>query len=356
MKHTKRRGFTLIELLVVIAIIAVLIALLLPAVQAAREAARRAQCVNNLKQLGLALHNYHQAIGSFPMGMSANANGGPGTSGPDKNGWDGWSAQSMMLPYLEQTAIYNAINFSLAVRTGAGGGSPYVDNSTASTAKIASFLCPSDGRAGQSNINSYYGSMGTTTAVYSDTSTGIFPFRYRSYSIADVSDGTSNTIAFAESVVGSAQKGEDFNDGSDSVNGVSLADSMHQYDAVNAANIAGTNAALQTCTTSFQAPGGGSEFNNRGYAWAVGSTAATLFNTIVTPNSRQNAWGSCRSGCGGCGVEGSEFANATSRHPGGVNVAMADGSVKFIKNTVNANAWWALGTKAGGEVLSSDSY
>src|SRR4051794_7660554 len=110
LKRVSRRAFTLIELLVVIAIIAVLIALLLPAVQAAREAARRAQCVNNLKQMGLALHNYHSAINSFPMGSSLNPWNVPG----DADGWSGWSAQSLMLPYMEQSPIYNAINFNWA--------------------------------------------------------------------------------------------------------------------------------------------------------------------------------------------------------------------------------------------------
>src|SRR5215216_5059201 len=106
----RRRGFTLIELLVVIAIIAVLIALLLPAVQAAREAARRAQCVNNLKQIGLALHNYHQTANSFPMGMSLAYDPNNGVY----QDWTDWSAHALLLPYLEQTPLYNAANFSWA--------------------------------------------------------------------------------------------------------------------------------------------------------------------------------------------------------------------------------------------------
>src|SRR5829696_6164386 len=129
----KRRGFTLIELLVVIAIIAVLIALLLPAVQAAREAARRAQCVNNLKQMGLAAHNYQSAVGSFPLGISSNPQNLPAPQWGST--WTSFSAQALMLPYLEQNAIYQAANFSWG---------PWVNNDTVNNAVIAAFLCPSD--------------------------------------------------------------------------------------------------------------------------------------------------------------------------------------------------------------------
>ena len=139
MTHRSRRGFTLIELLVVIAIIAVLIALLLPAVQAAREAARRAQCVNNLKQMGLALHNYHQSISSFPLAQGLGV-----TNLTTTGGWAQWSAQSMMLPYMEQSAVYKAINFNFLSSYDMAGQQNY----TASTTTINSFLCPSDGNAG----------------------------------------------------------------------------------------------------------------------------------------------------------------------------------------------------------------
>ena len=353
MLRPKVRGFTLIELLVVIAIIAVLIALLLPAVQAAREAARRAQCVNNLKQIGLGMHNYHQTNNTFPMGMSKQYDG---------DGWDGWSPQSMLLPFMEQTAVYNAINFSWSIRHGQPSSPGYCVNSTASTTKISSFLCPSDGRAGQGgsgepDINSYYGSMGPSTAIYQQESSGVFAHLYRCYGIQDIQDGTSNTIAFSEAVVGSAHGGEDAADGSDSITSVSLPDAVHQQNATDSINYpTNTIPALNICNTEFAKPGGGNLYNNRGYTWALGSPAVTLFNTIITPNSKQYPWGSCRSNCTNCGVEGSEFANANSRHPGGVNVQMADGSVKFIKSTVNQASWWALGTRSGGEVLSADSY
>ena len=181
MSKNNRPAFTLIELLVVIAIIAVLIALLLPAVQAAREAAQRAQCTNNLKQIGLAMHNYHQSIDKFPQGMSQSAASLPYTA---YAGWGEWSAQSMLLPYMEQTPVYNSINFSFDMIYGTGGAI----NLTASTTLISSFCCPSDpnvafggapssseatyatwGQAGfPPDINSYRGSLGTTTSVYNN--------------------------------------------------------------------------------------------------------------------------------------------------------------------------------------------
>jgi prepilin-type N-terminal cleavage/methylation domain-containing protein/prepilin-type processing-associated H-X9-DG protein len=333
MNRSKRQGFTLIELLVVIAIIAVLIALLLPAVQAAREAARRSQCVNNLKQLGLAMHNYHQAIGSFPMGVSF-------TYG---NYWGQWSAQALMLPYMEQQAIYNACNFNLSLDDGGARGGTM----------IVGFLCPSDGNAGRisGNINSYFLSEGTTALTPSTTpypTTGLFTFQF-CYSFANVTDGTSNTIAASEGLVGPPtnvmSKGTTFMN----VNEATTPDAFTTLTAGQQAPGTVIPGILNQCQAST-----GGIASTRGNQWANGDTNYTMFNTIVPPNSTQYNWGACKSGGGG--VDDAEYVNANSNHPGGCNVLFGDGSVKFVKSTVAWQIWWSLGTKAGNEIVSSDSY
>ncbi|WP_337176990.1 DUF1559 domain-containing protein [Paludisphaera sp.] len=347
-RASTRRGFTLIELLVVIAIIAVLIALLLPAVQAAREAARRAQCVNNLKQMGLALHNYHQAIGAFPMGATDAPVHAPGDSASTGGGWSSWSAQSLMLPYMEQSAIYNSINFSWAAIQ--GGSLSYNINSTAYETKINSLLCPSDGNAGKTNICSYAGSMGTTTIIYGNQSTGLFTY-HRSYDIAEVTDGTSNTIAFAEQLVGE-QTGAPMKRGNSTGNGGGGGGQAGGQLDVTGMMTQIRNDMLQ-CDTWFRDPA--ARVGGRGNHWGAGILGATMLNTAIPPNSAGSAWGACRMDC--CpNAQHDHYTNSTSNHSGGVNVAMGDGSVRFVKDSVSWQTWWALGTRAGGEVISSDSY
>ncbi len=344
MIRVRRRAFTLIELLVVIAIIAVLISLLLPAVQSAREAARRAQCTNNLKQIGLAMHNYHSAVGTFPMGNTiAYAYVGSQTT------WGTFSAHALMLPYLEQTPLYNSCNFNWNIWYGTGA--PI--NSTVWNTKVNAFLCPSDGKAGSDHLNSYYASFGTGTNPWSSSTNGIFPIENSAYSIATVTDGTSNTIAFVEGLVG------DFNvlntPWRQYVSGVpgSVPNNMLLYDART--SLAAVFQFAQNCVTAVQTTPGSN--NDRGYRWQTGSPGLTMTNIIITPNSQQYQFSGCRWDCAAtCGVDFGHLHVPSSLHPGGVNVLFADGSVRFVKSSVAQQTWMSLGSKDGGEVISSDSY
>jgi prepilin-type N-terminal cleavage/methylation domain-containing protein/prepilin-type processing-associated H-X9-DG protein len=347
-----RRGFTLIELLVVIAIIAVLIALLLPAVQAAREAARRIQCTNNLKQLGLGLHNYHSANSLFPLGASLNPYA-PGQT----HIWSCWSASAQMLNFLEQTPLYNAINFNWSpepyseptateVANSSQGG---FINSTAYNTKVNMFLCPSDGNAGNVDINSYHASIGTTTNDDPTSCTGVFAMQL-AVGIQTITDGTSNTVAYAEALCGNTSFS-----GPLRANGTLIGSgAATQLLDVNSVGLTVLQGDLASCATAFKTTFAA---DDRGYRWGAGTMGFTLFNTVMTPNGGgQYQYNGCRAdGC--CDqTQGAHYLPATSNHPGGVNVLFCDGSVKFIKNTISYPTWWALGTKANGEVISADSY
>jgi prepilin-type N-terminal cleavage/methylation domain-containing protein/prepilin-type processing-associated H-X9-DG protein len=336
----KRGGFTLIELLVVIAIIAILIALLLPAVQAAREAARRAQCVNNLKQLGLAMHNYEGTAGCVP----------PGEQPTPTFIWDSWSAQAMLLPFVEQTSLYNAINFSLG--NGATQGNP--QNSTVQNVVIGNFLCPSDidRLTTAQGHNNYYGNAGTSPDNYNLTPDGLFTvmdvvaytdkiFSTAIVKFSSITDGLSNTAAFSERVkgIGTDNSIRDTMTPTASVAKVPAIRAVEENTAqVNTLCMAVNPASpTQLLATSYSV----------GIAWHLGYTPCTRYNHVMTPN----LW-SCA--LADSSNQGSQ--TASSRHPGVVNVCMADGSVRSVKNSVNLNVWWALGTRAGGEVISSDAY
>jgi len=364
----RRRGFTLIELLVVIAIIAILISLLLPAVQSAREAARRAQCTNNLKQIGLALHNYHSANDIFPMGVSSSPDDTPSWGGV----WSGWSAQGTMMSYLEQTAMYSASNINF---------SPYSirNDPTVFHSIVNTFLCPSDPNAGPRHTNSYAASYGATTtplwiwagddwpaclqAHRPDQSSGLFT-NTLCYGIRNATDGTSNTIAYSEILTG--QQGQLYDIGDHAPNptryrgnfimlpsGGEVAGSLLLNASSNKAAVLAT---IAKCRDAFQnqSPPAVGIHDYRGWRWSMGLAGFAMFNTIQPPNdtfggcrfdSRLNVWS-----------DQSYSIGASSAHPGGINTLMGDGSVRFIKSSINLDTWWALGTCAGGEVISADSY
>jgi prepilin-type N-terminal cleavage/methylation domain-containing protein/prepilin-type processing-associated H-X9-DG protein len=331
-----RRGFTLIELLVVIAIIAVLIALLLPAVQAAREAARRAQCVNNLKQIGIAMHNYHDVNGSLPPGHRSSIAG---------------TWQMFILPYVEGNPMYNAYNqFGSYLIPGTTTKNPDgnlryggVCNLTVTQRRINSFTCPSDspnsepqysnitehnygvnlGNAGffqevttvaascASPVTTQYYPGGTWLgAPFSDSDPSCYPSRQRTYNLATIVDGTSNTLMASELVQG--QNGD-----------------------------------------------------IRGFTWWGD---AACFETWLAPNSPQPdvTQGYCNKNFPQLDPPNPPCLNATtgkaatfasrSKHPGGVNSCFCDGSVRWIKNSISLNIWRALSTTQGSEVISSDAY
>jgi prepilin-type N-terminal cleavage/methylation domain-containing protein len=249
-------GFTLIELLVVIAIIAVLIALLLPAVQSAREAARRAQCVNNLKQIGLAMHNYHTSFGTFPMGSSL----GPYDLMNDTWAWNDWSAHALLLGYMEQNPLYNSVNFSIPPVAWNGPGDATQAANTALLTRIASFLCPSDGKAGKSYINSYCGSMGSSIGYTTQSrSSGLFAM-VTGHSIQDVTDGTSNTVAFSERLVGDPDYGQQMRgNGMVDVPGGSLWESIDVQTDFN-----GITATLLACNVAYSSTTKNSAYQSAG--------------------------------------------------------------------------------------------
>jgi prepilin-type N-terminal cleavage/methylation domain-containing protein/prepilin-type processing-associated H-X9-DG protein len=361
-----RGGFTLIELLVVIAIIAVLIALLLPAVQAAREAARRMQCVNNLKQIGLAMHNYHSVNDCFPPGGLAVTNTN-GTARPENGSM---SAHVRMLAGLEQQQLYNAANLYISIKSDALGTAI---NATVITSRQNVFLCPScraptwvstagGGITAFAPGNNYFASYGSglewsvTTAA---TRTGGPPNGMFVVSgvvnIPMVTDGTSNTIAFGEWKTGS---------GINTVTTIptdvvfmgslpgGVSRSTAGTEEMPALNIPAFWTWVANCTAGALKLPTPTFTPVLGETWVNGLCGYTMGTTLLPPNPKYT---NCSAG-GANTFDAPGMFNMSSFHPGGANVLMTDGSVKFLKDSVNQATLWALGSRAGGEVLSSDSY
>jgi prepilin-type N-terminal cleavage/methylation domain-containing protein/prepilin-type processing-associated H-X9-DG protein len=319
----KKRGVTLIELLVVIAIIAILIALLLPAVQQAREAARRTQCRNNLKQFGLAMHNYHDMAGTFPRGAygSIYDSGSPGGTNP----WRGFSAHSVLLPYLDQVGLYNQLNFEVRMWDQANNG-------TLCNTKLAVFRCPSDRpwRGSNDAGNNYVGSCGPTTywGISQNNQRGVFN-REKCVRVRDIIDGTSNTIAASETLIGDNDGGVT-DDTRDLVRGTGFPGGAPQRNW--------TLAQLDTYGTSCRA--GTSRHSHTRREWCNGCGGQTIFNTMNVPNSGNP---DCHP-CVGCGWYDSQgIWTARSLHAGGVHVLMADGAVRFVGDTIDLTLWQDLG-------------
>ncbi|QDV35944.1 DUF1559 domain-containing protein [Tautonia plasticadhaerens] len=344
-RSASRRGFTLIELLVVIAIIGVLIALLLPAVQSAREAARRAQCTNHLKQMGLALHNYESSIGSFPTGLMYRTQNNP-VNNPCAGGiytpggqW-GHSMFHYMLPQLEQAVLANAYNYSVL--------SADIRNATAQAAVVDTYICPSEERlpaprgidwearvyyypynqrsyagvAGDVELLRYINAAGPPWDGYCNRikPTGMFGLNYQ-FKIADVRDGLSNTMFIGEYSRFPNEPGSSiFNFWT--INGWFGDDLGGSRPPIFAYTVPKINA------PSYDTGGTYAYVDNRGPEdWKYDSIAQNY---------------------GQFGFR--------SLHPGGALFLLGDGSVRFIKQTIALQTLWALGTRAGGEVISSDQY
>ncbi|CAN5836206.1 DUF1559 domain-containing protein [soil metagenome] len=345
-RYQHRQGFTLIELLVVIAIIGVLIALLLPAVQAAREAARRAQCLNNLKQIGIALHNYHSTLDSFPVGF---LHPRPGTHDPQIPALHyRWSVLAQLSPYLEQSNVFNALNMDWPTATGASGSygvsTPYTvfpANQTVRQIVDSTFLCPSDSAerispgSGPTNyIFSTGDGINAGQTAPGDVIGANGAFSTSRIRLAVIRDGSSQTAAASEQVLGSPGQ----------------ADQATRDPVPGDLRLAiARSASLPLTDDSCASAGRGWRFD-RGAGWWDGDYRNTIYNHYLPPNADQP---DC---LGPFNPHNPGWKTARSYHSGGVNMLFCDGSVRFVKDTVNLQTWRALATRNGGEVISADQF
>jgi prepilin-type N-terminal cleavage/methylation domain-containing protein len=348
MSRIRSRGFTLVELLVVIAIIGILVALLLPAVQAAREAARRSQCGNNLKNIGLAIHNYHDIHKKFCRYANTASN------------WHGYSVHTMILPQMEQEAVFNRFRFNDSYHstdptqpnalfpslTIGASCVPFNPPGIESRAKIPSFMCPSDkpfpdGVSSTSNYGVSEGSCfgwdngGISGATYEDTN-GMFR-RDREKTMAECIDGLSQTIMGAEFLVADNNNSMFMKNSGDVVRGQAFpGGASWKFPSLASLNAYGV-----------QCQGGTSNHTSfAGNSWAAPSYYNTVINTVAPPNWKYPA---CHR-CTGCGMgDSSGVWPSRSRHPSGAMHVMGDASVRMIANTVDLQAYQAAGSSNGND-------
>jgi len=336
--HASPRAFTLIETLVSIGIISILVGLLLPAVQAGRESARRLKCLNNLKQIGLAIGSYEADYNCIPVIFTSYS---PFPSGPFLyNGY--YSVNTRLLPYLDQLPLYNSINFLVGTVPAAtfmwGPLAPNeitIDavNLTASSTRVGVFLCPSNAGPQGTAGNSYRANVGIgpnpgTTIEFRDSGNGFFVELGQTYP-ASIVDGLSFTAAFSERSIGSG----------------STANPKPDRDFWLMANPAFSgDDVLQACTISAR-PSAGAVYTVAGWWWFWCGREQTQYSHTQVPNGRvpDCITGSRRTASG--------MATARSLHYGGVNVQMGDGSVRFVAETIDQKVWRALGSRNGGELV-----
>ncbi len=329
-RPSRRLGFTITELLVAIAVIAVLMALLLPAVQQAREAARRLQCKSNLKQLGIALHSYHDTTNMMPNLMYP-------TAGFGAWNWKGHSPHSMLLPYLDQSPLYGRLDFS----------APALDmgpNEVVGYNKVPMFRCPSDGDPGPDPGVNYALCIGTnigfngegrnlTDQQQNGIITGTVRVRF-----ASITDGTSNVIAASEQIIGGT---------SDPIG--KLANYHYGPGTIPSGMPNDFPPISQIYEWGFACEGLPAIGTRVARSWLRGLPGQTTFNTLLPPNSFVS---NCLAHCAGdCDSDGPGMFAARSRHVGGVHVLLADGSVRFISDSISDEIWHKLGARSDGAVI-----
>ena len=327
----RRGGFTLIEIVAVLAVISLLACLLIPAAMGSREAARRAQCINNLKQIGLALSNRAAQHGRFPAGIVPDSSAGS----PSISSASSLSPQVQLLPFLEQAALYDSINLAIPQRV-----TDHPSNATAIGIVVESFLCPSD-PTGVAPGNSYRACVGPYPYEMDRLGPppgggGAFP-GLREVAPAGFTDGLSQTAGFSEHLRGRGQRR--FDPARDVwFSGISQVQTISGSDQ------------LMTACGHLQSPSPADTWTQSGRWWCVGRYADTLYNHVVPPNWA-HADCSAESTFGRPGDISGGAVAARSGHPGGVHLLMMDGSARFVREHVNLALWRALASRSDGEPI-----